>query len=136
MHYMVPPPSGRVLAPSLCVLEFELREWAADFAFRFPSPFSLDSFLPGDGQQATEKSNAVMNILCGYTGRSLWIKTYDMLGHFGSPDCISLIVTQDFRKTFGADFWSLIPASEDAAVDAQERLLRSGSLSSSESLDD
>ncbi len=136
MHYMIPPPSGRVLAPSLCVLECELREWAADFAFRFPSPFSLDSFSLGDLQQATDRSNAVMTTLCGHTGRPLWIKTYDLLGHFGSPDCISLIVTQDFRETFGADFWSLIPASEDAAADAQERLVRSGGQSSSESMDD
>ncbi len=133
MHYMIRPPSDKVLAPSLCVLESELRDWAANFAFRFPTPFSLDSFSQTDSQQAAERSNEVMNLLCGYTRRPLWIKAYDILGHFDSPECISAVVIQDFRMAFGADFWSLIPASEDPHRDAQERLLRSGTTSSCES---
>ena len=122
MHYMIDPPSDRVLRPSLHVMDCELRDWACSF------------YMKIHGFRLSKAHDPAIELdICGQTGRKLWITIYDEVSGHGFAEEQSDLFLETFAEEFRVPFWSLIPASKNPHRDDIEKSERLGVETSAQS---
>ena len=120
MHYMVDPPSERILRPSLRVMDCELRDWACSFYMRMLTDFDYPKYMVLQTVSRFELD------ICGQTGRKLWITVYDEISGHGFAEEQSDLFLEAFIEEFRSPFWNLIPASKNPHRDQIEKSDRLG----------
>ena len=120
MHYMIDPPSDRILRPSPHVMDCELRDWACSFYMKMLTDFGYPKHM-------TLQTVARLELdICGQTGRKLWITIYDEVSGHGFAEEQSDLFLEAFIEEFRVPFWNLIPASKNPHRDDIEKSDRLG----------
>ena len=120
MHYMIDPPSDRILRPALHVMDCELRDWVCSFYMKTLTDFDFPKYMI-----LLRIARFEMDI-CGKTGRKLWIYIYDEVSGHGYAEDQSDLFLEAFISEFCPPFWDLIPASNNPFRDESEKHERLG----------
>ena len=119
MHYMIDPPSDRIPRSSPRVMDCELRDWACSFFLKMLTDFDYPKYM------ILQTVSRFELVICGQTGRALWITIYDEVSGHGAEDQSDLFL-EAFIEEFQVPFWNLIPASKNPHRDDVEKSDRLG----------